>query len=79
MFPWHVLNFTKMSTLRKTVRDVMAYRMISKISGRAFSRSFIRSFMAATIVLALSSAPCLLLFSAAPVNKKIVQNLTKGS
>ena len=56
---------------KKTVRNVMAYRIISKISGRAFSRSFIRSFMAATIVLALSSAPCLLLFSAAPVNKKL--------
>ena len=47
-------------------RKSRTYRMISNISGRAFSRSFILSFMAATMALALSSAPCLLLFSAAP-------------
>ena len=37
----------------------------SKISGFSFSLSFIRSLIAVTIELALSSAPCLLDFSAA--------------
>lgn len=47
-------------TLQKT------YRMSSKISGLSLSLSFILSFMAVIILLALSSAPCFELFSAAP-------------
>lgn len=40
--------------------------MSSKISGMSRSRCFIRSFMAVMMELALSSAPCLEDFSAAP-------------
>ena len=47
----------------------IAYLISSKISGRDVSLSFILSFMATIIVLALSSAPCLELFSAAPESK----------
>ena len=44
----------------------MTYLISSNISGFCCSRSFIRSLMAFTMELALSSAPCLELFSAAP-------------
>ena len=47
------------------------YLINSKISGRSVSRPFILSFMAMIIVLALSSAPCFELFSAAPGNKNL--------
>lgn len=40
--------------------------MSSKISGMSLSRCFIRSFIAVIMELALSSAPCLDDFSAAP-------------
>ena len=42
------------------------YLMRSKTSGLSRSLSFMRSFMAMIMVLALSSAPCFELFSAAP-------------
>lgn len=42
------------------------YLMSSKISGLSLSRCFILSFIAVIIELALSSAPCLEDFSAAP-------------
>ena len=40
--------------------------MSSKISGLSLTLAFILSFMATMMALALSSAPCLALFSAAP-------------
>ena len=43
-----------------------SYLIKSNTSGLSFSLSFILSFMAMMMVLALSSAPCLELFSAAP-------------
>ena len=44
----------------------MSHLINSKISGFCLSRCFMISFMAVIILLALSSAPCLQLFSAAP-------------
>lgn len=44
----------------------MHYLISSKISGLSRSRSFILSFIAVMMELALSSAPCLEDFSAAP-------------
>ena len=48
------------------IRVQSTYLIVSKISGFEASLSFILSFMAMMIVLALSSAPCFELFSAAP-------------
>ena len=42
------------------------YLVSSKISGLSLTLAFILSFMATMMALALSSAPCLALFSAAP-------------
>lgn len=58
--------------LRRVLRhgDRSAYLMSSKISGWSRSRCNIRSFIACMIDMALSSAPCLELFSAAPVRAK---------
>ena len=56
--------------IREATLQHKAYLIVSKISGLAFSLSFIRSFMATMIVLALSSAPCLELFSAAPAIRR---------
>lgn len=44
--------------------------MSSNISGFSLSLCFIRSFIAVIILFALSSAPCLELFSAAPKGKR---------
>lgn len=44
--------------------------MSSKISGFSISLCFILSFIAVIMLLALSSAPCFELFSAAPVKIK---------
>lgn len=51
----------------------MTYLINSKISGFSRSLCFILSFIAVIIEFALSSAPCLLLFSAAP-RIKVKQN-----
>ena len=53
-----------------------SYLISSNISGFCCSRSFIRSLMALTMELALSSAPCLELFSAAP-EVKLSQRMKK--
>lgn len=52
-----------------------SYRISSKISGFSRSRCFMRSFMAVMIELALSSAPCFELFSAAPVRVVCSKNV----
>ena len=49
-----------------TTHPCKLYLMSSKISGFSSTRVFILSFMATMIALALSSAPCFALFSAAP-------------
>ena len=54
-----------LSSLPQTQTE-WSYLIRSNTSGFSFSRSFILSFMAMMMVLALSSAPCLELFSAAP-------------
>lgn len=48
---------------------ILRYLISSKISGFSLSRCFILSFIAVIILLALSSAPCFELFSAAPENQ----------
>jgi hypothetical protein len=55
--------------MRKGEKRKQAYRMSSKISGLVRSRCFILSFMAVMMICVLSSAPCLELFSAAPLRE----------
>lgn len=50
--------------------SIISYLMSSKMSGFSSTLAFMRSFMATMMALALSSAPCLALFSAAPAGKE---------
>jgi hypothetical protein len=56
----------------------LSYLISSKISGFSRSLFFIRSFMAVMILLALSSAPCLELFSAAPTETQSAYPYASG-
>jgi hypothetical protein len=68
-----IINLVKLSRklkqMRKGEKRKQAYRMSSKISGLVRSRCFILSFMAVMMICVLSSAPCLELFSAAPLRE----------
>lgn len=52
--------------MANTNKKQITHRINSNISGLSRSRCFMRSFIAVIIELALSSAPCFELFSAAP-------------
>lgn len=56
----------KIRRKNSSAKERFTHLINSKISGFSFSLTFIRSLMAVTIELALSSAPCFELFSAAP-------------
>ena len=58
--------FQQQHTISDNANKTISYLINSNISGLSLSRTFILSFIAIIILLALSSAPCLELFSAAP-------------